>query len=117
MGVGFLALYVFEDLSVPIAYLLGFGNRRRFFRAAKVLTKKPHVCKKCGQEIQAGSEAYAVTIVNGFWDYGRKFTVYYHKDCYEGEVERVKREMLEVLDAVLLQYAEEKLDIFGRKRR
>jgi len=112
----FLPLYVFEDLSVPIAYSLGFANRRRFFRAEKVKTKKPHTCQKCKEEIPAGSEAYAVTLTMGSW-YGRMFTVYYHTDCYHGEVERVKRELNSTLDLVLLEYPAEKKDLFGNPRR
>ena len=107
----FLALYVLDYLRIPIAYIMGFVNYRGFFKAKKVRTKKIHICEKCRKEIPAGSEAYAVTFTKGY----RMFTVYYHADCYMEEAEKVKQALSKTVDTVMLEYAEEGRDIFGRK--
>ena len=106
-----LALYVLDYLKIPIAYVMGFVNYRGFFRANKVRTKKTHICEKCREEIPAGSEVYAVVFTKG----ARMFTVYYHADCYRKEVERVKQALSKTVDTVMLEYAEEGKDIFGRR--
>lgn len=110
-------LYVFDHLAVPIAYALGFLNMRRFFRAEHVKkTRQPHVCERCGREIPKGSEAYAVTFTTGSWEWSKKFTVYYHADCYRAAVEEVTEKLAATVRWVLLENAEERQDIFGRRK-
>lgn len=109
--VDYLALYVLDYIRVPIAYIMGFGNYRGFFRAKKIRTRKYHICMKCVQVIPVGSEAYAVVFTKGV----QKFTVYYHKDCYLKEIEKVKQALSKTIDTVMLEYAEDGRDIFGRR--